>query len=238
MISRMFFSQESFGGGLNGAGPRTLDQGRLRALGTIERYELMSEWWICRIFAYLILFSLLLLSEFHPRSMHFPPGDDGDEILAPTDADAESLLMTDDEAQKGLTAGQATLKTWTEPALRSDRMCWSLIGAAHTLAYELGLFGSFADSTVAACPRARRLERLLYVYISQTSGRLGLASMFRDIPQEGDFAYLQQILFHRKCVLLPLSSQAYGKLCCIGFIISLASHAVALLLSPIEQSEQ
>jgi hypothetical protein len=49
MISRMFFSQESFGGGLNGAGPRTLDQGRLRALGTIERYELMSEWWICRI---------------------------------------------------------------------------------------------------------------------------------------------------------------------------------------------
>jgi len=188
--------------------------------------------------AYLILFSLLLLSEFHPRSMHFPPGDDGDEILAPTDAEAESLLMTDDEAQKGLTAGQATLKTWTEPALRSDRMCWSLIGAAHTLAYELGLFGSFADSTVAACPRARRLERLLYVYISQTSGRLGLASMFRDIPQEGDFAYLQQILFQRKCVLLPLGSQAYGKLCCIGFILSLASHAVALLPSRIEQSEQ
>lgn len=155
--------------------------------------------------AYLITFSLLLLSEFHPRSMHFPPGDDGDEILAPTDADAESLLWTDDEAQRGLTAGQAPLRTWTEPALRSDRMCWSLIGAAHTLAYELGLFGSFADSTVAASPRARRLERLLYVYISQTSGRLGLASMFRDIPREGDFAYLRQNLF-RKCPRLPLSS--------------------------------
>lgn len=160
--------------------------------------------------AYLTVFSLLLLSEFHPRSMHFPPGDDGDEILAPTDADAESLILTDDEAQKGLTAGQAPLRTWTEPALRSDRMCWSLIGAAHTLAYELGLFGSFADSTVATSPRAQRLERLLYVYISQTSGRLGLASMFRDIPREGDFAYLQQTLFQRKCPHLPLRSQAYN----------------------------
>ena len=134
--------------------------------------------------------------------MHFPPGDDGDEILAPTDADAESLLNTNNEAQKGLTAGQATFTNWTEPALRSDRMCWSLIGAAHTLAYELGLFGSFADSTLTTDPRAQRLERLLYIYISQTSGRLGLASMFRDIPQESDFAYLQQTLFQRKCALL------------------------------------
>jgi len=183
------------------------------------------------------MFSLLLLSEFHPRSMHFPPGDDGDEILAPTDADAESLLLTDDEAQKGLTAGQATLKTWTEPALRSDRMCWSLIGAAHTLAYELGLFGSFADSTVATCPRARRLERLLYVYISQTSGRLGLASMFRDIPHEGDFAYLQQTLF-RKFVLLPFSLQAYDETCCTGVNFPLTSHAIALLPSPTEKFEQ
>jgi len=45
MISRMFFSQESFGGGFNGAGPRTVDQGRLRALGTIERYKLMIDRW-------------------------------------------------------------------------------------------------------------------------------------------------------------------------------------------------
>ena len=44
MISRMFFSQESFGGGLYGAGPRAMDQGRLRTLGTLERYEVTGEW--------------------------------------------------------------------------------------------------------------------------------------------------------------------------------------------------
>lgn len=146
--------------------------------------------------------SLLLLSEFHPRSMHFPPGDDGDDILALTDADTDILLNTDDEAQKGLANGQASFTTWTEPALRSDRLCWSLIGAAHTLAYELGLFGSFAESTVATCFRAQRLERLLYVYVSQTSGRLGLASLIRGVTQESDFEYLQQTLLQRKRIVL------------------------------------
>ena len=38
MISRMFFSQEQFGGGFCGAGQKLGDQGRLRTLGTIERY--------------------------------------------------------------------------------------------------------------------------------------------------------------------------------------------------------
>ena len=42
MISRIFFSQESFGGGINGAGSRTLNQGRLRNLGTIERCEALA----------------------------------------------------------------------------------------------------------------------------------------------------------------------------------------------------
>ena len=135
--------------------------------------------------------------------MHFPPGDDGDEILAISDADTESFLITDDEAQKGLTAGKANFTTWTEPALRSDRLCWSLIGTAHTLAYELGLFGSFADSTQTTCSRAQRLERLLYVYINQTSGRLGLASMISGTPQESDFEYLRQSLSQRKCAISP-----------------------------------
>lgn len=172
MISRMFFSQESFGSGVHGNGSSAIDQGRLRTLGTIE--------------------SLLLLSEFHPRSMHFPPGDDGDEILTPTDADTDYLLSEEDEAQKGLADGHTNFSAWTEPALRSDRLCWSLVSAAHSLAHELGLFGSFADSQLTTDPRAQRLERLVYIYVSQTSGRLGLPTMIRGGSQESDFGHLQQ----------------------------------------------
>ena len=143
--------------------------------------------------------SLLLLSEFHPRAMHFPPGDDGDDILAPADADMEKLLKTDHDASRSTSTGQSTFTDWTEPALRSDRMCWSLIGAAHTLAYELGLFGSFADAPPINPERSQHLQRILYIYLSQTSGRLGLSSLFPTFAGEDDFASLRRVLFDREC---------------------------------------
>lgn len=130
--------------------------------------------------------------------MHFPPGDDGDEILTPANGGTSENSNTDGEAHRGLTAGQASVMNWTEPALRSDRMCWSLVGAAHTLAHELGLFGSFVCTAQAVSTRSKRLKRLLYVYITQTSGRLGLASMYPSSPGESDFAYLQHTLFYDK----------------------------------------
>lgn len=130
--------------------------------------------------------SLLLLSEFHPRSMHFPPGDDVDEIFASSDGD-----MAMDETQGRNSVGNSTFAGWIEPALRSDRMCWSLVGTAYTLAYELGIFGNYADGTRPLDggiksmsghfdnrQRANRIERLLYIYITQTSGRLGFPSAF------------------------------------------------------------
>ena len=130
--------------------------------------------------------------------MHFPPGDDGDDILAPLDADMETLLRSDNDASRANSAGQSTFINWTEPALRSDRMCWSLIGAAHTLAYELGLFGSFADTSSIDLERSQRLEDILYIYLSQTSGRLGLSSLFHSFAGEDDFASLKKFLFDRK----------------------------------------
>lgn len=130
--------------------------------------------------------------------MHFPSGDDSDEILMPANEGTNDNLNSDSEAQKGFTAGQASFMNWTEPALRSDRMCWSLVGAGHTLAHELGLFGGFTYAAQAMSARGKRLKRLLYVYISQTSGRLGLASMFPSVPGEGDFAYLERTLFYEK----------------------------------------
>lgn len=126
--------------------------------------------------------------------MHFPPGDDGDETLVSTDADDESHLKVEHDAAKSGSNGQSTFTSWTEPALRSDRLCWSLIGFAHSLAYELGLFGSFADGPPEDGERSRRLERILYIYLSQTSGRLGLSSMFHSIADEDKFASLRHFL--------------------------------------------
>lgn len=129
------------------------------------------------------MFSLLLLNEFHPRSMHFPPRDDDDDILAPADdannpADEKTLYMG---------------STWSEPAVRSDRMCWSLIGTSYVLAYELGIFGAYSDGVLsvdgivkrrggatAYNKRADRIERMLYVFITQASGRFGIPSMYSD----------------------------------------------------------
>lgn len=121
MITRMFWGQEQFGGGFCGAGmkrlpPKSAIKGGLRTMGTIE--------------------SLLLLSEFHPRSMHFPPGDDGDDILTSIEEFYPSPSRSE-AAQEELSHDEYTVVGWSEPALRSDRMCWSLIGMSHTLAHEL-----------------------------------------------------------------------------------------------------
>ncbi|KAF6222363.1 hypothetical protein HO133_001449 [Letharia lupina] len=168
MITRMFWGQEQFGGGFCGAGTRRPGQpnsgkGGLRTLGTIE--------------------SLLLLNEFHPRSMHFPPRDDDDDILAPAD-DADTPAD-----EKALYLGS----TWSEPAVRSDRMCWSLIGTSYVLAYELGIFGTYSDGVLSVDgivkrkggateynKRADRIERMLYVFVTQASGRFGIPSMCSD----------------------------------------------------------
>ena len=113
--------------------------------------------------------------------MHFPPRDDDDDILAPAD-DANPPI---DETYMG--------STWSEPAVRSDRMCWSLIGTSYVLAYELGIFGTYSDgiSSVDGIverrdvpttynKRAERIERMLYVFITQASGRFGIPNMYSD----------------------------------------------------------
>ncbi|KAL8952781.1 MAG: hypothetical protein Q9222_001328 [Ikaeria aurantiellina] len=182
MITRMFWGQEQFGGGFCGAGtrrPKPVVKGGLRTLGTIE--------------------SLLLLSEFHPRSMHFPPGDDGDDIL--TTAEEDYGLSSLDENTKDMPSfGEATVMGWSEPALRSDRMCWSLIGMSQTLAYELGVFGNFQNGIRIPRPRERqsgrdlssfekrvdRIERLLYVYINSACGRFGFPPMYAGQDEDLD----------------------------------------------------
>ena len=126
--------------------------------------------------------------------MHFPPSDDDNEILAPLE---DGLSATLSDGQDPPSMGDNTISGWTEPALRSDRMCWSLISTAYALAYELGLFGSFSDGIQTTADqrqqrsdsrsgglRAARVKRLLFIYVTQTSGRLGFPSMFLDYFHE------------------------------------------------------
>lgn len=179
MISRMFWAQEPVRFGNKGSIQRPNSSvSLLRTMGSIE--------------------SLLLLSEFHPRAMHFPPADDSDETLFPPETEPHSSrdrYLNDPESDS-----RSAFTAWTEPSLRSGRMCWSLIGTAMYLAHEVGIFGGYGDGrqdqgSPAERRRAKCIERLLFIYITQTSGRLGIPSLFRDGRGPQDLRDLEEHLF-------------------------------------------
>lgn len=172
MIDRLIWGQEQFGGGFCGAGSQKasdvnpLSRRGLRTLGSIE--------------------SLMLLTEWHATSLHFPPGDDDCEIMTmddnePRGQNNEGGGFADYHNKLG---GQR-IDTHLEPCWRSDRMCWMLLGIAKTLATEIGVFdlhterdGLRADVKVDSYNRRKNhLRELLQIYVSQTSGRIGLTSM-------------------------------------------------------------
>lgn len=187
MIERLFWGQELFGGngtfgGFGGApvdalkphdpavsAPKLNWTGSLRSFGTIE--------------------ALLLLTDWHPRALHFSPGHDEsllDNMRSTLDQQMNGIHDRRDSSGN-VQQGRAAFATWLEPAWRSDRMCWMLLGNAMALGFELGLFDKKHRSDPspakeqyavdpADCPRARRLRRLLLIYITQNSGRLGITS--------------------------------------------------------------
>ncbi|CAI7593369.1 unnamed protein product [Penicillium glandicola] len=182
MIERLFWGQEKFGAGTSGIGrPRSLDlsssmsgkgSGQLRSLGTVE--------------------AMLLLTEWHPRNLHFPPGDDENSLLD-TDPQIQSRgdthLDHDCENTSKGSEGRLAFQKWLEPAWRSDRMSWMLLSTAQALAFELGVFDPKGDAKAANEPlseqtRKRRLRRLILVFITHSSGRLGIPSML-PLPQWG-----------------------------------------------------
>ncbi|KAM5430404.1 zinc finger transcriptional activator [Microsporum canis] len=188
MIERLFWGQEKFGDCGGASAPRQFDAsnplsaghgqrggGQLRSIGTVE--------------------ALLLLTDWHPRALHFPPGDDENTLL---DVDPQQLNYFDGEGDdhfhdhpgKGQGSpgeGRLAFYKWLEPVWRSDRMSWMLLSTAQALAFELGIFDQKNDlraSTETSCEiaRKRRLRRLILVYVSQSSGRLGIPSML-PLPQ-------------------------------------------------------
>ncbi|KAB8295921.1 hypothetical protein EYC80_008741 [Monilinia laxa] len=194
MIERCLWGQEAFGGGFCGSGAeasltsstapwRGLRKGSLRTLGTIE--------------------SLMVLTEWHPRALHFPPAEATDELMLPI-PDKEDAYTTDDEGGHRLPGGVGgrRIEGWLEPAWRSDRMCWMLLSTAMGLGYELGVFDDIdeflADGGELTRPeyneesyrlRAARIKRLLLIYVTQLAGRLGWTNMVPENLRKTDPAF-------------------------------------------------
>ncbi|KJZ76253.1 hypothetical protein HIM_04335 [Hirsutella minnesotensis 3608] len=195
MIERCLWGQEAFGGGFCGSGGsssvimdeaetsstapwRGMRKGSLRTLGTIE--------------------SLLILTEWHPRALHFPPQEATDELILPDYESPPASGCFDASRNVGAGFGGKRIESWLEPAWRSDRMCWMLLSTAMGLAYELGVFDDidemlkddaitrpeFQDEGYRT--RANRIKRLLLIYTSQLAGRLGWTSMTPEHLRKAD----------------------------------------------------
>lgn len=143
-------------------GQEKISTAKTRTLGTIE--------------------SLLLMTEWHPRALHFPPESDGwdFDLLANPDM-PEGTGIADEEDSSALYRWREEV---FEPAKRSDRMSWMLVGAANSLAHELGIFGDWdslasneSSTKTAGEMRRLRARMLLYVYINQLAARLGCTTL-------------------------------------------------------------
>ncbi|KAI1170382.1 transcriptional activator ARO80 [Nemania sp. FL0916] len=190
MVERCLWGQEAFGGGFCGSGAdesqtsstapwRGLRKGSLRTLGTIE--------------------SLMILTEWHPRALHFPPEEAIDELMLPS-REVRIIDSADDDvvARPGGNVGGQRIESWLEPAWRSDRMCWMLLSNALGLAYELGVFDDIDEllaTNAITRPeyedesyrlRAIRIKRLLLIYLTQLAGRLGWTNMVPESIRKTD----------------------------------------------------
>ena len=191
MIERCLWGQEAFGNRLfspttvvtgeahtSSTAPwRGLRKGSLRTLGTIE--------------------SLMILTEWHPRALHFPAPEAIDELMLPP---YDGNLMSEGESNSrvGAGVGGKRIESWLEPAWRSDRMCWMLLSTATGLAYELGVFDDIdellQDGAITRPEyedegyrqRAYRIKRLLLIYVTQLAGRLGWTNMVSETLRRSD----------------------------------------------------
>lgn len=168
-LNRIIWGQKQFGGGFCKAGQSSKVKTLWEDLSTIE--------------------SLMLLTEWHPRSLHFPPGDDDGELLVPLDPLQLMKGGLEGEVRVGAVEGRR-VDSWLEPCWRSDRMCWVLLNLANTLAIESGIFEEhttpadfkrnnpeLSDDKVRQYFRRKNvLKELLPVYCATTSGRLELTS--------------------------------------------------------------
>ena len=136
--------------------------------------------------------ALLLISEWHPRSLHFPPDTHGWDSNPILNYPAQHNNGSGQHHRSEISAADQWLNDVIEPARRSDRMSWMLLGSAVTLAHELGIFDGDADSTGIADSTLRRIRarKLLYVYVNHLASRLGYISL---IPQSMNQVVSRQV---------------------------------------------
>lgn len=177
MINRLILGQEQLDGGPCSAGQQSgsesnpLLRSGLRALGSVE--------------------SLMLLTEWQPRSLQFPPGDGDDELTLPDDP-----YKMEPRPDLHGAKDDSRIDGWLLTCWRSDRLSWMLLGNAMTLALEIGVFNATCETEVEEAkphiPRAaveayyrrnNHLKDLLVTYVTQTSGRLGLKPMLPQIER-------------------------------------------------------
>lgn len=141
-------------------GQEKLSSAKMRVIGTIE--------------------GLMLISDWHPRAIHFPPDTEGwDALLVDTIYERDNRKRTN---------GQEPLVRWRndvfEPAKRASRMSWMLLGLATNLAYELGVLSSGQHPNTSATgpeiSRRLRVQKLLYSYMTHTALGLGYNSVFPE----------------------------------------------------------
>lgn len=137
----------------------------------------------------------MILTEWHPRALHFPPNEAIDELLLPAYDGGNSL---DEDGNIRPPVGGKRIESWLEPAWRSDRMCWMLLSTGMGLAYELGVFDDIDEMLNAGTItrpeyeeetyrlRAYRIKRLLLIYLSQLAGRLGWTNMVPENLRKSD----------------------------------------------------
>lgn len=129
-------------------GQEKTSSAKIRSIGTVE--------------------ALILISEWQPRALHFPPDTDGwDSAFVP-----DSWTRQDRVGRGGETAFVRWREDVFEPAKRADRMSWMLLGAATSLLCELS-----TDSVLFSSARFLCTRRLLCIHVSQLSTRLGCASL-------------------------------------------------------------
>jgi len=172
ILTGIIYAQEQFGGGLTGGG-----KAKAKNSDPLHRYGLRS---ITTVEA------LLLLCEWAPRALHFPPEADI-ELMTPLNPledddeyDSENFPILNGDGQK-------RRESWLEPAWRCDTMIWMLLHNAKALALEIGLFedrseeellqaanGLSPDEVHSYHVRKMKTRAIFWAFYVQTCGRLEL----------------------------------------------------------------
>lgn len=134
--------------------------------------------------------ALILLTEWHPRSLQVPPVSDG--------WDSDMIMSFPDvRDQNGAAVDNPSRDRWLEdviqPAQRSDRMSRTILGMAMSLANELGVFDQQEDADLGTLSayeirqyhKRKALAKLLFLYQGQLSSRLGCKSLMPESVSHG-----------------------------------------------------